>query len=265
MALAQRLEMAEARANAAFVETRAAMQPDIEAEWIVESGAYAMFDGPESPCTQTFGLGMTEPVTTEALDRIEAFFERHNAPLFHEVCPLADLSAPQLLASRGYEPFEFTSILFLPLADLPSENSMGNPKIRARVIGPDEREQWAALCVQGWSEYKEYASSILELARVSTAREDSVCFVAELEGKPIATASLNVVDGVVLLAGASTIPEARNQGAQNALLDARLRYGIEKGCDLAMMGALAGSGSQRNAERQGFRIAYTRAKWRKRA
>jgi hypothetical protein len=27
------------------------------------------------------------------------------------------------------------------------------------------------------------------------------------------------------------------------------------------MGALPGSGSQRNAERNGFRIAYTRTKW----
>jgi hypothetical protein len=29
-----------------------------------------------------------------------------------------------------------------------------------------------------------------------------------------------------------------------------------------MMGALPGSSSQRNAERLGFRIAYTRTKWR---
>ena len=32
-------------------------------------------------------------------------------------------------------------------------------------------------------------------------------------------------------------------------------------CDLAMMVALAGSDSQRNAERKGFQIAYTRMKW----
>lgn len=48
------------------------------------------------------------------------------------------------------------------------------------------------------------------------------------------------------------------------LLDARLRYAAENGCDLALMVARPGSGSQRNAERHGFRIAYTRLKWRKR-
>jgi hypothetical protein len=61
------------------------------------------------------------------------------------------------------------------------------------------------------------------------------------------------------LAGA--IPESRNLGAQNALLDARLRYAAASGCTLAIMGAAPGSQSQRNAEKNGFRIAYTRTKW----
>jgi hypothetical protein len=51
------------------------------------------------------------------------------------------------------------------------------------------------------------------------------------------------------------------QGAQASLLESRLRYAAEQGCDIAMMCALPGSASQRNAERQGFRIAYTRIKW----
>jgi predicted acetyltransferase len=85
--------------------------------------------------------------------------------------------------------------------------------------------------------------------------------MAELDGKPVATGAMSINDGVALLAGASTIPEARRRGAQLALLYSRLRYAAEQGCDIAMMCALPGSASQRNAERQGFRIAYTRIKW----
>jgi hypothetical protein len=54
----------------------------------------------------------------------------------------------------------------------------------------------------------------------------------------------------------------RRRGLQAALLEERMRYAFEHGCDLAMMVAEAGSESQRNAERKGFRIAYTRTKWR---
>jgi len=68
-------------------------------------------------------------------------------------------------------------------------------------------------------------------------------------------------DGCVLYAGASTVPEGRKQGAQLALLERRLDFAIDQGCDLAMMCAQPGSSSQRNAERRGFRIAYTRVKW----
>jgi hypothetical protein len=41
------------------------------------------------------------------------------------------------------------------------------------------------------------------------------------------------------------------------------RFVEARGCDLALMGAAPGSGSQRNAERNGFRIAYTRLKWKR--
>ena len=58
LSLARRLEYAEARANVAFVEARAADSPGSGATWCEVAGTYAMFDGVESPCTQTFGFGL---------------------------------------------------------------------------------------------------------------------------------------------------------------------------------------------------------------
>jgi hypothetical protein len=161
LSLSRRLERAEGRGYADFVEARAKLFPESEAEWIEVAGAYAMFDGIGSPMTQTFGLGVFDPVTKTDMENLEAFFQRRGAHVHHEVSPLAEAS---------------------------------------------------------------------------------------------------LLTGVALLAGASTIPEGRRQGAQLALLESRLRYAVEKGCDIAMMCALPGSASQRNAERQGFRVAYTRIK-----
>jgi GNAT superfamily N-acetyltransferase len=83
-----------------------------------------------------------------------------------------------------------------------------------------------------------------------------------LDGQPGAAGSLSIHEGVALFAGAATVPQMRRRGLQAALLRERMRYAFEHGCDLAMMAAEAGSNSQRNAERKGFRIAYTRTKWR---
>jgi GNAT superfamily N-acetyltransferase len=103
---------------------------------------------------------------------------------------------------------------------------------------------------------------LADVGRINTVREQNHCFLAELDGALVAAGAMNVWEGVALLAGASTVPAFRRRGAQLALLEARLRFAAEHGCDLAMMAALPGSASQRNAERQGFRIAYTRIKWR---
>jgi hypothetical protein len=67
LSLARRLERAEACANAAFVEARAAMQHGSGAVWRDVNGTYAMFDGVASPLTQTFGLGMFAATTADEL------------------------------------------------------------------------------------------------------------------------------------------------------------------------------------------------------
>jgi hypothetical protein len=261
ISLARRLERAEAHAGSRFVESRARLCPDSRAEWIEVAGAYAMYDGARSPITQTFGLGIFQPVTETDLDRLEAFFRDRGAPVMHEVSPLADKSVVPLLNARGYKPLEFTSVMFLPIRGRSSVAPPQNQSVRARVIDGDEWEVWARTLVEGWREQVELADVMLDLGRVVGAAEDLLPFVAELDGKPIAAGALCIHNGVALLAGASTIPEARKQGAQLALLESRLRQAADSGCDLAMMCAEPGSASQRNAERQGFRIAYTRLKW----
>ena len=261
LALSRRLERTEARSNASFVEARARAFPQIGAAWIDICGAYAMFDGSDSPLTQTFGLGLFDPVAAGDLERIEKFFQERGAPVFHEVSPLADPAIFPLLNQRGYQPCEFTTILFRPIERGASYTELRNENIQVRLTTADEVELWAQTSSRGWSEFPELADFMLSFGKVVAQRADGLSFIAELDGKAIATGAMSIYDDVALLAGASTIPEGRKQGAQLALLDSRLRYAAEHGCTIATMGALPGSASQRNAERQGFRIAYTRTKW----
>jgi hypothetical protein len=262
LALARRLERAEARGNADFVEARAQMFPDSGACWIEVAGAYAMFDLAQSPITQTFGLGLFDEVGAAELERLETFFQSRGAPVHHEISPLAGVALFTLLGERGYHPLEFTSVLYRPLRRADDLAIARNERIQVRLMAAHEEELWAQTAAAGWSsEHVEFADVIAEFLRLGAARQGALNFLAELDGQAIATGGLFLHDGVALLAGASTIPGARKQGAQLAILKSRLRYAAEQGCDLAMMGALPGSTSQRNAERQGFRIAYTRFKW----
>ena len=69
--LSCRLERAEGLTNAEFVEARARLMPQSGAKWISVAGALAMFDGVDSPWTQTFGLGLFQMPTAPELTAIE--------------------------------------------------------------------------------------------------------------------------------------------------------------------------------------------------
>jgi len=261
LSLARRLENTEAHGNILFIEARAKAFPERSATWVEIAGTHAMFDGPDSPVTQTFGLGISQPITHNDLDQIEQFFTTRGADVFHEVSPLADAGTFALLNERGYQPIEFTSVVFRPISRDLVLSVAPNQKVKVRVTEDRDKAIWADTAFRGWSEFTELSDFLRDMGKVH-AYSKSPSFLAEVNGRAIATGMLTVHDGVALLAGASTVPEARRQGAQLALLEARLRYGAEQGCDIAMMAALPGSASQRNAERHGFRVAYTRIKWR---
>jgi GNAT superfamily N-acetyltransferase len=221
-------------------------------------GAYALFDGAESPVTQTFGLGVFEPATESQLDELETFFFERGSPVNHEVSPLAGVECVRLLADRGYHPIELTSILYRPI-DTPLES---DTRIHVRIADRSEYQTWARVTAEGWAhEVPALLDFLSELGLVTAHKQDSPAWLAYLDGQPIAAAAQTLHEGISHMAGAATIPAARGRGAQLALLSARLRYARDQGCDLALMGATPGSASQRNAERQGFRIAYTRQKW----
>jgi GNAT superfamily N-acetyltransferase len=232
-----------------------------------------MFDGPESPCTQTFGFGLFAPPSGADLDAIERFFDDRSAPVFHEVCPLAAPSHLGLLSTRGYRPVEMSNVMYAPIGPpavvsgsnrepRPSAASGRAVSVRLAVADAD-RDAWARTLAAGWSDVIEVSALVGELARVLAARPGGHLFLAEIDGRFVAAGSLAIAGGVALLAGASTIPASRRQGAQSALLAARLAHAVQQGCDVAMVVAFPGSGSQRNAERNGFRVAYTRTKWQK--
>ena len=260
LTLARQLEAAEAASNRLFVEARARLEPSRGACWISVAGATALFDGAGSPLTQTFGLGLFARPGPGDLDALERFYRERSAPVFHEVSPLADAVVLELLPRRGYSPVELTSVMFRSIARGDERPALA-AGVEARPIRDGEEALWSEVASGGWRDYPELAPFVREAAFVMAARPNGCLFLTEIGGRAVAAGALTLFENVALLAGASTLPEARGRGAQNALLAARLEFAAERRCDLAMMCALPGSPSQRNAERHGFRIAYTRIKW----
>ena len=260
LSLSRRLESAEGHACAEFAEARRRFFPESRAETMECAGAYAVFDGIDSPVTQSFGLGILEELNAETLYRIERFFLERGAPVNHEVSPLAGVPAADLLCSRNYRPIGFSTVLYRSVERARADE---HQNIQVRVIRAEEAQLWAQINARGWChEHPELQEFLQNNGLLVASRENSVSFLAEYDGVPGAAGGLSLYNGVALFAGAATVPELRGRGLQGALLTERMRYAFDHGCDLAMMVTEVGSSSQRNAERKGFKIAYTRTKWR---
>src|ERR1043165_4238824 len=94
---------------------------------------------------------MFDKITNSEMDTLEEFFRRHDAPIFHEVSPLADASLLALLNERGYQPCELTSVMF---QEFGGENSLAlslNENLKTRVIETGEDEIWAQTSANGWA------------------------------------------------------------------------------------------------------------------
>jgi hypothetical protein len=257
--LSQRLERTEGMIGASFVDARTSTLANGPA-WREIAGAIACFDGVDSPLTQTFGLGMHGVPDAADLTAIEEFFTERGADTMHEVSPFAGVEMIGLLVARGYLPIELSNVLVRPLGDLQPARS----SLEVHAIDPAaDGGAWIETSIAGWSSDPGVAAFIRSIAEVNIRNARMTHYLATLDGAPIATGSMGVHGDIALLAGASTVPAARGRGAQAALLATRLADAKARGCTTAMIIAAVGSTSQRNAERNGFRVAYTRTKWRR--
>jgi GNAT superfamily N-acetyltransferase len=114
--------------------------------------------------------------------------------------------------------------------------------------------------VQGFAEHFPPTDALVETMQGFFRRREACCFLAFAEGTAAGGGVVSAHGGVGGLFGASTLPAFRRRGVQAALLAERLRWAQTLGCDLAASIAQPGSASQRNLERAGFRVAYTRTK-----
>jgi GNAT superfamily N-acetyltransferase len=255
--LARRLEEAESIAGARFALGLARRKPDIGAAVEPLAGGRAVYAGPGSPLTEAKAIGLHGEVTEADLDRLEAFYFGRGEPCRVFVCPLADPTLFDGLGRRGYRLSGFENFLAMPLAP-DDAGPPATPGIEVRPAGRDQAEVYARVVVPGFAGPEGPNDDLDDLMTSMIGTEYCSAFLAYIDGQPAGGGAMLIHEGVALLAGASTLPSYRNRGVHAALHHARLALARRSGCDLAAQGAYPGSTSQRNAERRGFHVAYTR-------
>lgn len=253
-ALCLRLEYAQATQNEAIARATAAGQPSGGARCTRLKGGYVLWLGAGHMLNQAIALGLEGPLLEEDLTFIEEELGRGGHPVALELTPGADPSLNRLLARRGYQIQAFQQVWMRPLDHLVEESSC--KEFEVRMIKHEEAEVFAQVVTAGFMEMDEVNPEAAEGFLPTTQARNTVCVLAFVDGLPAAGGTLAISGDVAVLSGTSVLPGFRGRGLQRALISARLKLAVERGCALATSATLPGAASQANLERMGFRVAY---------
>ncbi|PKQ15681.1 MAG: hypothetical protein CVT67_08135 [Actinobacteria bacterium HGW-Actinobacteria-7] len=257
--LAKRLESFSAAEMRRFAQTAGAVFSGSPAGWIEVAGGIAAFIEVDSPVNQATGMGFAGVVDALEIEEVERFYLDRGAGPLVRVCPLAHPSLLVGLSARGWIADGFENVLVRTVAqgDAMVDHLVEGVEIR-EVATDEERDLWRLVAATGFSWPLPPLDAQLDLGTVVVRRPGTRLFLAFIEGRAAGTGELFIQDGIAWLSADATLPQFRGRGVQRALQAYRLALSAAGGCELAVSEATPGAGSQRNMERAGFRVAYTR-------
>ncbi len=256
--LAARLEHADARRSLEFVRAGAALHPETESAWLALGDGYAIFAGAGSPLNKTIGFGIAPRDGEEQLQTLEEFYHSRGTLPAIDLAPYAGAALLEALARRRYAPRYFLNVLAAETGTL----RIGGPAtgaVRVRRAAPEEASLWSRAVAAGFADGEAVTDEDLRLFTTQFHGATSHAYLAEMEGRIAGGGFMAVSDGVALLGATSVLPEFRKMGIHAALLRERLGDATALGCDIVMSSASPGSPSQRNLERHGLSVMYTKA------
>lgn len=255
-ALALSVETGQA---AAMVELSAEAQP-VEDGWMT-------FGGPGAFVNKACGLGLAGRVAKEAAREVFDFFASRGVEPRVELCPYVHPSLLQALGRSGFQLQEFENVLLRPLVEredlraaLPSGWPEGLTVSRVDPTDAEAVEEYVRVSTQGFfPDGKTISEGFWQSAMKAPQLPHYDSFVARLAGQTVGAGGCSTRGSLLALFGTSVRPEFRKRGVQQALIAVRLERGRERGASLATIVSLPAAGTERNASRLGFRMAYTRA------
>jgi ribosomal protein S18 acetylase RimI-like enzyme len=179
-------------------------------------------------------------------------------PTFEIVPGMYDAALGRELARHGFLPSGFHAALITE----PDRTMAASADIDIeRVASEAAMERYLDAYVAGWGLPEREHAQFKANVRPWRVQPGWSLYLARVDGRPAAAATLYINDGVGYLADAATAPAFRGHGLHAALLRQRIRDASAAGVDFVFSGAEPMGTSHRNMERAGLRLHFLRTKW----
>ncbi|MFA1821824.1 GNAT family N-acetyltransferase [Virgibacillus oceani] len=198
---------------------------------------------------------------TEHIDSILDFYSNRQIPARFEITPAqSSTKLLKFLSDKGYFQCGFHTALCGALSNKLILNST-DASVSIRELEQNEFDIFGDIYTKGFNMPSFLNEHIAQNNKVLHNNKHWTFYIASVKGVPAGVGVLFEYDGIGTLAASATIPALRNIGVHNSLLLKRLQQANQHNCHLIVGQAAYGSVSQKNMERVGMKIAYTKAIW----
>jgi len=211
------------------------------------------------------GFNAVKGISDADIDQLDAILDHYQAldrkPQFEIVPSLASQGLLSKLAERGFYQSGFHASTVIGAEECRNEADPAEPSIRIEAIGSEDFERYAAIHCRATGLPDDGIPHVAANNRVLSGRAGWTHYIAYVEDSPAAVGVMYRKASVASLTFAATLPEYRNRGLQSQLLLRRIRDAGRAGCRFVVGQCAFLSGSHRNMERVGMRLAYVRTNW----
>jgi GNAT superfamily N-acetyltransferase len=206
---------------------------------------------------------LAESVDASTVEEVASFYRDRMMPCRFDMTPYTtDPDLLEALDAFGLSPAGFQSNLVGPVEYV---DDLIPANWTVTEVSTGQLEFFADFLNRSYSHGERVPPRLMKFReatiRARHGRPGWHLYLCCVEGVPAAGAMLYVHGGVATLNGAATAPAFRGRGCQRALLRARINEAARSGCKFVVSRCGVGSVSQRNLERAGLQLGYTKVIW----
>jgi len=203
-------------------------------------------------------LTLDQPVDVASLDELTAFYRERGRPPRLQTTPYQHETLFEALATSGFTLYERETVLWRQ-----AEHASDRQRVDGLVF--DKVDATDPIAVQAFVDSQARGffadAPFPEGMKPITERVLSMTrchfWLLRLNGKVVGSGGLELFESCAVFIAGTVVPEARRRGLHRAFMAHRMRRARELGASYVTVGSTPGGPTERNALREGFRVAYT--------
>lgn len=195
------------------------------------------------------------------IDQIIEFYNKKDIPVVIELTPAhTSKELFTTLSKLGFYQIDFHTTLYKQLPNESYDETYSH-EISIRKLCEDEFALFAEIYTKGFQMPEFLMSGVAQNNCILYSNPNWTFYLASIGEIPVGIGVLFAKDQMATLAAAATLPAERNKGIQRSLIKKRAIEALNSDNKILLGQAKFGSISQNNMEREGMKIAYTKAIW----